>query len=171
MHQPFRLDNQTIHLRFDRERADHRTASLKAWRGRSMFFRERLPRSSKVAFTRPVTGFMDSTRDHNAASRSLRFEAGGDVHAIAVEIVTIHDQVAQVQAHAEHKRSVSRLVTVSLGYGLLKLDSGAQRINGAGELDQSTVAGQLDQTPSILCQNRIEMFRAVLNGAGLTRSS
>ena len=107
-------------------------------------------------------GFMDRTRDHNAASRSFRLKAGGDVDAISIKIVTIDDQVAQVQAHAEHKRSICRLVAVGLGHGLLELDSGAQRIDCAGELDQSPVAGQLDQTPSVFRQNRIEVFRTVL---------
>ena len=67
---------------------------------------------------------MDRTRDHDAASRSLCFEAGGDVDAIAVEVVTVDDQVAQVQAHSEHERSVCRLVAVGLGHGLLKFDCG-----------------------------------------------
>ena len=115
-----------------------------------------------VAFNRPGDGFVDVTRDHDAASRSFRFQPRGDVHAIAVKIVTIDDQVAQVQAHAEHKRSVGRLVAVGLGHGLLKLDSGAQRINGAGKLDQGAVAGQLDQPPSVFRQHRIEVFGTVL---------
>ena len=127
-----------------------------------MFFSERLPRSSKVAFNRPVNSFVDRARNHNAASRRFRFQAGGDVHAVSVKIITIDDQVAQVQAHTEHKRSICGLVAVGLGHGLLKLDSGAQRINCAGELEQGPVAGQLDQAPSVFRQNRIEVFGTVL---------
>ena len=127
-----------------------------------MFFNERPPRSSNVAFNPPVNGIVDRTRNHDAASRSFRLKAGGDVHAIAVKIVTIDDQVAQVQAHAEHKRSVCRLVAVGLGHGLLELDSGAQGINRAGKLDQCPVAGELDQSSSVSSQNRFEVFGAVL---------
>src|SRR5262245_47536568 len=101
-------------------------------------------------------GFMDRTRYEYAASRSFRLKAGGDVHAIPVEVVTLDDQVAQVKAHTEHKRSICWLVAIGLGHGLLKLDGGAQRIDCAGELDQGAVAGQLDQTPSIFGQNGIE---------------
>jgi hypothetical protein len=78
--------------------------TLNAWMGRSMLFRARLPRSSKARLQPTRHGFMDCTRDHNAACRSFRLKAGGDVHAIAVQIVTIDDQVAKVEAHTEHKR-------------------------------------------------------------------
>ena len=70
-----------------------------------------------------------------------------------------------MEAQAEHKRGICMPVVVGLGYGLLKLDTGAQRINGAGELDQSSIAGQLDQTPSVFRQNRIEVFGTVLTQA------
>src|SRR5262249_51166568 len=80
-------------------------------------------------------GFMYRTRYRNAASRSFSLKAGGDVHAITVEIVTIDDQVAQVQAHTEHEGDIRWLVAIDLGHGLLKLDGCAQRINSAAELD------------------------------------
>ena len=70
-----------------------------------------------------------------------------------------------MQAHTEHESGICWLVAVGLGHGLLELDGGTQRINGAGELDQSTIAGQLDQAPSVFRQNRIEVFRAVLSQA------
>jgi hypothetical protein len=50
---------------------------------------------------------------------------------------------------------------LTFGRRLLELDGGAQRIDCAGKLDLGTVAGQLDQPPSVLRQNRIKMFRAV----------
>jgi hypothetical protein len=84
------------------------------------------------------------------------------IHAISVKIVTIDNQIAQVQAYAEHKRSIGGLVAVGFNHVLLELDGRAQRINGAGELDQRAVARQLDQTASVFRQNRIEMFRMVL---------
>jgi hypothetical protein len=110
-------------------------------------------------------GFMDRTRYYNAASRSFPLKAGGDVHAISVKIITIDDQVAQVQPHTEDECSVFRHVVVGLSHSLLKLNGGAQRIDCAAELDQSPVAGQFDQTPSVFRQNRIEVFGAVLTQA------
>ena len=127
-----------------------------------MFFRARLPRSSKVAFSRPVTAswtVREITMPPAGASAS---KPGGDVHAIAIEIVTFHDQVAQVQAHAEHESGVCGLVAVGLGHGLLKLDGCAQRIDCAGELDQGPVASQLDQATRRIWPAR---GRGVQNGS------
>ena len=41
------------------------------------------------------------------------------------------------------------LVPIGLGHGLLELDGGAQRIDGARKLDQGTIAGQLDQAAAM----------------------
>ena len=84
--------------------------------------------------------FADGARDDDATGRGLGFEARRHVHAIAVEILAIDDQVAEVQANAEHDGGIHGLVSVGLGHGLLELDGCAERIHGAGELDQSAVA-------------------------------
>src|SRR5215471_2757344 len=100
-------------------------------------------------FHSPGNGIADAARNQDAASRSLRLKAGGDVHAISIEVVTIDDQVAQVQAHTEHKQTVCRLVAVGLGHSLLKRNRGTQRINRTAKLDERTIAGELDQPPTI----------------------
>ena len=58
-------------------------------------------------------------------------------------------------------RGVFGLVAVGLGHGLLELDGGAQRIDGAGELDQRTVAGQLDQPAAVAGQHRLKALGAM----------
>jgi hypothetical protein len=65
---------------------------------------------------------MDRPRDQDAASRGFPLKAGGDVHAIPVQIVSLDDQVAQVQAHTELEGDVGRLVGVGLGHSLSELD-------------------------------------------------
>ena len=105
---------------------------------------------------------MHGARNHDAARRRFRLQPRRDVHAIAVEIVAIDDQVAEVQADAEHDGGVLGLVPVGLGHGLLELDGGAQRIDGAGELDQRAVAGQLDQPAAMAGQHRLEPLLAML---------
>ena len=49
-----------------------------------------------------------------------------------------------------------------LGHGLLELDGGAQRIDGAAKFGERPVAGQLDKPTSVLGQHGIEAFGAVL---------
>ena len=94
--------------------------------------------------------------------RRFRLQPRRDVHAVAIEIVAIDDQVAEVQADPEHDGGVLGLVPVGLGHGLLELDGRAQRIDGAGELDQCTVAGQLDQPAAVAGQCRLEPLLAML---------
>ena len=65
------------------------------------------------------------SRDHDAAWRRLGLQPRRHVHAIAIEILAIDDQVAQVQADAEDDGCVHGLVPVGLGHCLLELDGGA----------------------------------------------
>ncbi len=93
--------------------------------------------------------------------RRFRLQPGRHVHAIAVEIVAVDDQVAEVQADPEHDGGVLGLVAIGVGHGLLELDGRAQRIDRAGKLDQRTVAGQLDQPAAVAGQRRFEAFSPV----------
>ena len=59
---------------------------------------------------RPSTASRTARENDDPARRRFCLKAGGDVDAISVKIVAIDDQVAQVQAHTEHKGGVCRLV-------------------------------------------------------------
>lgn len=105
---------------------------------------------------------MNGPRNDDAAGWRLSFQSRGDVDAVAVEIVSLHDQVAKVQAHAEHEPGFCGLVLARFGEGLLKFDGRTQGVDGAGELDQGTVPGELDRSPAIPRQDRIEALGTVL---------
>ena len=49
---------------------------------------------------------MHVARDHDAASRRLCFQPRRNVHTIAIEVVAIDDQVAEMQADPKHKSAV-----------------------------------------------------------------
>ena len=104
---------------------------------------------------------MDVARNQDAACRSFPFQSRRHVDAVAIEVCAVDDQVSQVQTHAEHESGIRRLVAVGLGHGLLKLDGRAQRVDGAGKLHQSTIAGQLDQASSVFGQQWIEVLGTV----------
>ena len=70
----------------------------------------------------------------------FRFQPRRNIHAIAIEIVAIDDQVAEMQADAEYDGRVLGLVPVGFDHGLLELDGRAKRIHGAGKLGQGAVA-------------------------------
>jgi len=115
--------------------------------------------------------FADGARDDYATGRSLGFEARRYVHALAVKVIAIDDQIAKVQADPEHDARVFRLVAVGFSHGLLECDSGVQCIHSAWELDQRTVARQLDQSPSVARKRRFKTLGAMSlqasDGAGL----
>ena len=58
----------------------------------------------------PGNGIADVARNQDAACRRFAFQPCCHIDAVAVEVVAVYDQVAEVQAHAEHERSVWRLV-------------------------------------------------------------
>ena len=75
-----------------------------------MFLSDSPPRSSKARLQPASDGIMHVTRNHDAARRRFGFQPRRYVHAIAVEIVAIHDQVAEMQTDSEHDAGVLRLV-------------------------------------------------------------
>jgi hypothetical protein len=66
--------------------------------------------------------FAHRTRDNDPARWRFGLQASRDVHAIAVEIVAIDDQVAKVEANAEGDLFCFEASLVGLGDGLLEFD-------------------------------------------------
>ena len=90
---------------------------------------------------------------------ALRFQPGRDVDAIAIKVVAVDDQVAKVQADAEHDGGVlgrSRLASAMACWNSMAALSGIDR---TGELRQDTVAGQLDQPAAVAGQRRLQTLR------------
>jgi hypothetical protein len=67
--------------------------------------------------------FVDNRRDANSAGFRKRFESGGNVYAVPVDVVSLDDDIAQVDADAQPDRGVAD------GQGLLDRECGFHRIN------------------------------------------
>ena len=78
---------------------------------------------------------MHVTRDYDASRRCLALQACSYVYAISVKIVSIHDEVAEMQPDAKHDPCVLRLIPIGLGHGLLELDGRLERIDSTGKFD------------------------------------
>ena len=50
----------------------------------------------------------NETRDHDAARLRVALETGGDVHAVAIDVVILDNDVSDVEAHAECDALVGR---------------------------------------------------------------
>jgi hypothetical protein len=60
--------------------------------------------------------------NHNTGSGGLRLQSRGHVHAVAVQIIAINDQITQVQADTKFDARFFRLGPTGLRHGLLELD-------------------------------------------------
>ena len=79
-----------------------------------------------------------------AARLRERLEPGGDVDAVAVNVVALDDDVAEVDADAERDALVLGQLALALGDAPLHLDRALHRLDHARELHERAVAHQLD---------------------------
>jgi hypothetical protein len=79
-------------------------------------------------------GLVGRSRYYNTAGRCLGFQPSGYIDTIAVKIVSLDNQITDVQTKAKYHRIVYRLVAVGVGGRLLELYRRRQRIDCAGEL-------------------------------------
>ena len=94
--------------------------------------------------------------DGDAARLGQRLHAVGDVDAVAVDVVALDDDVAEIDADAEIEPLLGRHGGVALRLLLLHLDGAAHGVDDAGELDQQAVAHGLDQPPVMGGDLRLE---------------
>ena len=88
-------------------------------------------------------------------------EPRGDIDALAHEVaVALLDDVAEVDANAEFDPAVRRHARVALNHGGLDLDGAARGVDHAAELDESAVAGALDDAPVVHGEGRVDEVAA-----------
>jgi hypothetical protein len=92
----------------------------------------------------------DNAADANPAGLGSGFEPCRDINPVAVNISPVPDDVAEIDPHAEFNAAIRRYIGVSLGHSALHFDGAAHRVDDAGELDEQSVAGGLDDPASVL---------------------
>ena len=100
----------------------------------------------------------DDPADADPARLGQGFQTRRDVHAVAVDVVLVDDDVAEVQPDAILDAPLRRHLDIALGHSALDLDSTAHGIDDAGEFDQDAVAGELDGAPAMLLDLRIDQL-------------
>ena len=100
-------------------------------------------------------------RDADAARRRQRFDARRHVNAVAVDVVAHDDDVADVDADAEHDAPVLRNVGVSRRHRALDFHGALHRLDHAGILDEQPVAHLLDDAAAVLRDRAIDQRFAV----------
>jgi hypothetical protein len=83
-------------------------------------------------------------RNANAARLGNAFQPGGDVDAIAKDIVVVYDDIADMDTDPVLNSDLLRDIGILRGHGALDFDRTAGRIDGAGKFHQQAVTGGLD---------------------------
>jgi hypothetical protein len=94
--------------------------------------------------------------DTDSARLGDAFKPGRDVHAIAVNVAALDDDVTEVDADAKFEAGYLRLVRIALCHGALHFDRAAHGVHDAGELEENAVARGLDQAASVLRDLRVD---------------
>ncbi len=101
---------------------------------------------------------IDDRGDADAARLGQRLQPRGDVDAVAINVVAVDDDVAEIDADPEgDARPGGRQVV----HGALDGHGALDRIDDRGELDQRAVADQLDDASAMGGHRRIEDGLAV----------
>src|SRR6266852_9875002 len=99
---------------------------------------------------------MDGIRDADTAGFGEALEAGGDVDAVAVDLLAIDHHVAEVDADAKFHPALGWQIRVlSLERGL-DLDGALDRIHDAGKFSQNAVTCGINESSAMLLDQRID---------------
>ena len=101
-------------------------------------------------------------RAGDAARPRQPLEPRRHVDAVAIEIVALDDDVAEIDADAELDVPVLGNSGVALRHAALDFDRAARRVKNAAELDQEAVAHHLEDAPAMLGHGGIEELAAML---------
>ncbi len=95
--------------------------------------------------------------DQHAARLAQLLQAGGDVDAVAEQVVAVHDDVAEVDADAEHDPAVGWPASACpLATTFWIATAQATASTTERELDDRAVAHQLDDPALVLGQQRVD---------------
>jgi len=104
---------------------------------------------------------MHPGRNSHAARRRNLLQPGGDVDAVAQDVVAINDDVTQVNTDAEDYAPVLINAGVAFRHALLNFDHALGRIHHGGELQQQAIAHGLDDAAAMFGNLAVDHFRPV----------
>src|SRR5437764_12090569 len=87
--------------------------------------------------------------DADPARFGQGFQARGDIDAVAIDVVRVDDDVAEIDADAELDPPRLRNTGIVPSHLALQFGRAAHRIDDAGEFDQEPVSGGLDDAAAM----------------------
>src|SRR5476651_497214 len=104
---------------------------------------------------------MHRAGEYDPSSRSLRLQPSSYVDAVSVNVVTVDDDVAEINADPEDNAFALRDIGIADGHGHLDLDGAPGGIDSAGKFQQQPVAHSLDDAPAMRGDCRVEQVGSV----------
>ncbi len=103
----------------------------------------------------------DLAGDADAAGLGQALQPRGHVDPVAVDVVAVDDDVADVDADAQADAPVLRHLGRPRAHAVLHVDGEGQRVDDAGELHQRPVAHQFDDAAVVLGDLRLDQLPPV----------
>ena len=102
---------------------------------------------ARLDFDRDLVAHLvrSTARYVNAAGVRQRLDPGGDIHAVAIDVVAIDDDVADIDADPELYPTVFGAARIAFANLLLDLDRAGDSVHGARELHQRAVAHEFER--------------------------
>ena len=101
-------------------------------------------------------GIAHGTRDEDRPRLGDALQPRRDVDAIAIDVIALDDDIAQVDSDPELDLALARLAAIALGHARLDRHRAAHRLDRAGEIHQQPVARALDDAAAVLGDARLE---------------
>src|SRR5215813_15280438 len=91
----------------------------------------------------------DHSGNANASGIGQFFEPRRDVHTVAIDVISVDDDIADIDSDSKHDRLVVGNLQVALCNTALNGDRAFHGVDRAGELDQGAVAHEFHHAPSV----------------------
>src|SRR5262245_8244384 len=104
---------------------------------------------------------MYDTRDHDAPRIGECFQPGCHINAIAINVVTINDDIADIDADTKLDAFLTRDIDVTLNHAPLDVDGTSHCVHDTSKLDQHAIASGLDNAATVLGDFRVDELFAV----------
>src|SRR5262249_22177792 len=103
----------------------------------------------------------DRAGNDNAARLRQVLEASRDVYPVTIDVVSLYDHVAQIDANTKDDHPTVGHLGVAHRHAFLNCDSAFHGVDGACELDEQAIAYQLHYSSVVFGNCRIDQFAAM----------
>jgi hypothetical protein len=122
----------------------------------------KLPQNVQRDLEPPGDGLPQRARNKDPTRRCLGLQASRHIYGVAVDVVALNDDIAEVKADPEHDGLMVGLAAIGLRHRLLEFYGRGERVHRADELNQRTVALRPDHPPSMAADSRCKPLVQVL---------